>query len=147
MQAQAGIKRTSKLHAPIMQLRGHGGEIYTLKFSPDGQSCASGSFDRKIYFWRVYSEDCANYMMLQVGATGALLPLLPLPSTVVHVHQHNGAAGCRPIATPSSLYTTAPFAPPLPWRLRLTAAVRPVRSLFLFLPQLDLTSARPVCTF
>ena len=61
-----GIKRTSNLHAPIMQLSGHSSEIYSLKFSPDGQSLASGSFDRLIYLWRVFGESCENYMVLKV---------------------------------------------------------------------------------
>jgi WD40 repeat protein len=60
-----GIKRTSNLQAPIMQLTGHGAEIYSLKFSPDGQALASGSFDRHIFLWKTY-EDCPNYMMLKV---------------------------------------------------------------------------------
>jgi Prp8 binding protein len=66
-----GIKRTSNLQAPIMQLTGHGAEIYSLKFSPDGQALASGSFDRHIFLWKTY-EDCPNYMMLK-GHRNAVL--------------------------------------------------------------------------
>ena len=60
-----GITRTSNLSAPIMQLSGAGGELYSLRFSPDGQSMASASFDRLIYLWRVYDE-CENYMVIKV---------------------------------------------------------------------------------
>ena len=43
-----GPPRTSSLLAPIMLLSGHEGEIYTAKFSPDGQYVASAGFDRII---------------------------------------------------------------------------------------------------
>lgn len=67
-----GVKRTSNLHAPIMQLTGHAGEVYSLKFSPDGTVCASGSYDKTINFWRVYGEECENYMCLK-GHKNAIL--------------------------------------------------------------------------
>ena len=35
-QGKPGPKRTSSLHAPIMLLTGHAGEVFTTKFSPDG---------------------------------------------------------------------------------------------------------------
>ncbi len=35
------IRRTSDLQAPIMLLSGHAGEVFSLKFSPDGQTVAS----------------------------------------------------------------------------------------------------------
>ena len=60
-----GVKRTSNLQAPIMQLIGHGAEVYSMKFSPDGQSLASGSFDKLVYLWRTFG-DCPNYMILKV---------------------------------------------------------------------------------
>lgn len=59
-----GIRRTSNLLAPIMQLVGHGGDVLGLSFSPDGSSIASCSFDRTILLWRTYDE-CENYMMLR----------------------------------------------------------------------------------
>ena len=61
-----GIKRTSNLLAPIMQLTGHGGEVYSVRFNPDGECLASGSFDKLIYLWKTYGE-CPNYMVLKVG--------------------------------------------------------------------------------
>lgn len=66
-----GIRRTSNLLAPIMQLAGHGGDVLTMRFSPDGQVLASGSFDRTILLWRTYDE-CENYMMVR-GHKNAVL--------------------------------------------------------------------------
>lgn len=54
-----------------MLLTGHGGEVFTCKFSPDGQSIASGSHDKHIFLWRVYGEECENYMLLK----GACSPM------------------------------------------------------------------------
>ena len=62
--------RTSSLHSPIMQLTGHEAEVNTCRFSPTGQSFASGSFDRSIFLWSVYGE-CENYNVLR-GHTGAI---------------------------------------------------------------------------
>lgn len=66
--------RTSNLQAPIMQLEGHGAEIYTLKFSPNGNTLASGSLDKTIMLWNVYG-DCTNYGHLK-GHTNAILDLV-----------------------------------------------------------------------
>ena len=43
-----GPPRLSGLEAPIMMLTGHEGDIFTCKFSPDGQMLASSGFDRLI---------------------------------------------------------------------------------------------------
>jgi hypothetical protein len=59
-----GVKRTSNLQAPTMQLTGHAGEVTSLCFSPDGTVLASGSYDRTILFWRTFGE-CENYMMVR----------------------------------------------------------------------------------
>jgi hypothetical protein len=59
-----GVKRTSNLQAPTMQLTGHAGEVTSLSFSPDGTVLASGSYDRTILFWRTFGE-CENYMMVR----------------------------------------------------------------------------------
>lgn len=73
-----GVKRTSNLLAPTMQLAGHGGDVLTLRFSPgDGAVLASGSFDRTILLWRTYDE-CDNYMMLR-GHKNAVTELAWLP--------------------------------------------------------------------
>eukprot|EP01132_Coremiostelium_polycephalum_P006084 gene6084-7581_t len=68
-----GTERTSKLQHPIMQLSGHKGEVFTVKFSPDGKSLASGSFDKEIFLWNVYG-DCINYSVLK-GHQGSILEL------------------------------------------------------------------------
>jgi WD40 repeat protein len=39
------------------QLTGHLGEIYTIKFSPDGRYLASSGHDRLIYFWDIFASD------------------------------------------------------------------------------------------
>ncbi|GMT05154.1 hypothetical protein PENTCL1PPCAC_27328, partial [Pristionchus entomophagus] len=64
-------ERTSNMQAPIMLLNGHEGEIYTARFSPDGQSIASAGFDQNILLWNVYGE-CDNYSTLK-GHTGAIM--------------------------------------------------------------------------
>lgn len=38
--------RTSTLAAPIMLLKGHADAVNTMRFSPDGEVCASGGHDR-----------------------------------------------------------------------------------------------------
>ncbi|KHN95185.1 WD40/YVTN repeat-like-containing domain protein [Metarhizium album ARSEF 1941] len=65
--------RTSSLQAPVMELSGHTGEIFTAKFDPTGNLIASGSMDRSILLWRTYG-DCENYGLLN-GHKGAILDL------------------------------------------------------------------------
>ncbi|KAJ3413450.1 hypothetical protein HDV05_008019 [Chytridiales sp. JEL 0842] len=65
------LQRTSSLQAPIMLLTGHTGEVFTSKFSLDGQHIASGSNDKSIYLWNTYG-DCSNYNVLK-GHQGAVL--------------------------------------------------------------------------
>lgn len=70
---QMGPPRLSGLEAPIMMLTGHEGDIFTCKFSPDGQMLASSGFDRLICFWNVYGE-CENFAVLK-GHTGAVMEI------------------------------------------------------------------------
>lgn len=61
-----------------MQLQGHLGEIYTVKFSPDGEYLASAGHDRLIYFWEVFprteGEPTKNLGVLK-GHKNAILEL------------------------------------------------------------------------
>nr|BCL66245.1 WD-repeat protein 57 [Volvox reticuliferus] len=66
-----GKDRTSLLSAPVLQLCGHAGELFSIRFSPDGQCLASASFDKNIFCWRVYG-DSENYMVLK-GHRSAVL--------------------------------------------------------------------------
>ncbi|GAT19039.1 U5 snRNP complex subunit [Aspergillus luchuensis] len=42
------VPRTSGLQAPIMEMNGHSGEIFSVRFDPTAQHIASGSMDRSI---------------------------------------------------------------------------------------------------
>lgn len=42
------VTRTSGLFSPIMLLEGHGGDIFTCEFHPDGDILMSSGFDRQI---------------------------------------------------------------------------------------------------
>ncbi|KAI8950031.1 WD40 repeat-like protein [Xylaria longipes] len=65
--------RTSNLEAPVMELSGHSGEIFSAKFDPTGNLIASGSMDRSILLWNS-SGACENYGVL-TGHKGAVLDL------------------------------------------------------------------------
>lgn len=69
----SGVKRLSKLQAPIMLLSGHDGDIFCTKFSPNGQFLASAGFDRLILLWSVFGE-CENIATLK-GHTGAVMDM------------------------------------------------------------------------
>ncbi|QSL65739.1 hypothetical protein MERGE_000017 [Pneumocystis wakefieldiae] len=67
------IPRTSGLKAPIMQLTGHQGEIFSCRFDSSGRYIASGSFDQLILIWNTYG-DCSNFGQLK-GHKRAILDL------------------------------------------------------------------------
>lgn len=67
------VTRNSNLLSPIMLLSGHEGEIFTCKFSPQGDIIASAGFERKIFLWNVYG-DCENWAVL-MGHGGAIMDL------------------------------------------------------------------------
>jgi Prp8 binding protein len=68
------IKRVSNLFAPIMLLEGHKAEVFTLAFSPNGQTLASAGFDQDIYLWESFGA-CNNTQIIK-GHTGAILQIL-----------------------------------------------------------------------
>ena len=53
-----------------MLLTGHSGEVFGVKFSPDGTVLASCSHDKYLFLWNVYGE-CDNYMVLKGAASYA----------------------------------------------------------------------------
>ncbi|KAF0307880.1 U5 small nuclear ribonucleoprotein [Amphibalanus amphitrite] len=68
-----GPERTSSLLSPIMLLTGHSGDIFSVRFHPEGQFLASTGFDRQILLWNTYGE-CENFAMM-TGHTGAVMEL------------------------------------------------------------------------
>jgi len=56
-----------------MLLTGHESEIFSCKFSSQGDILASTGFDRKIFLWNVYGE-CENFAVM-TGHSGAVLDL------------------------------------------------------------------------
>eukprot|EP00347_Sterkiella_histriomuscorum_P017852 403347727 len=64
-----------RLMSQTVQLIGHQGEIYTVKFSRDGDYLASAGYDRLIYFWDVFDPECKNFGVLK-GHSNAILDLV-----------------------------------------------------------------------
>lgn len=54
--------RTSGLQAPVMELTGHSGEIFSAKFDPTGNLIASAGMDRSI---SEFTSHLSNYLLLQ----------------------------------------------------------------------------------
>lgn len=69
-----GVKRTSSLQAPIIRLEGHKGEVFTCKFSTDGDLFASAGLDRSVWLWRAFDTECENFSVL-TGHKNAILEL------------------------------------------------------------------------
>ncbi|KAI9486792.1 MAG: U5 small nuclear ribonucleoprotein 40 kDa protein [Benjaminiella poitrasii] len=67
------IKRASGLEAPVMQLTGHEGEIFSCEFDHSGEYIASAGFDRQILLWNTYGE-MKNYGILK-GHTNAVMEI------------------------------------------------------------------------
>ncbi|XP_050078035.1 U5 small nuclear ribonucleoprotein 40 kDa protein [Anopheles maculipalpis] len=68
---EQNVERTSGLLGPIMLLEGHGGEIFSTEFHPEGEHLLSTGFDRQIFLWKVYDE-CDNVGVLS-GHSGAVM--------------------------------------------------------------------------
>lgn len=67
------VQRTSSLSAPILQLSGHKGTVYSNQFSPDGTKLAASCSDGSIYMWSVFGEDGPqNYQSIPVHKLDAL---------------------------------------------------------------------------
>ncbi|CRL07516.1 CLUMA_CG020481, isoform A [Clunio marinus] len=77
--AEQGIHRVSNLFSPIMKLDGHESDIFTCEFNSEGDYLASSGFDRKIFLWSVYGEECQNVSVMS-GHKGAVMELHFSPS-------------------------------------------------------------------
>ncbi|KAL6776764.1 hypothetical protein ACKKBF_B30830 [Auxenochlorella protothecoides x Auxenochlorella symbiontica] len=66
-----GPSRTSALLAPTMLLTGHADQVFTLKFNPDGDVLATGSYDKTILLYRTYGE-CENFLQIKGHKNGIL---------------------------------------------------------------------------
>lgn len=62
-----GPARTSSLMAPIMLLQGHPGEIFSLKFHPDGQFLVSSGFDRQICKYNISAYIFCNLTIILIN--------------------------------------------------------------------------------
>lgn len=60
--------RTSDLHAPVMELTGHSGEVFCAKFNPEGNYIASGSMDRSIR--TSSSQGCSGHKLIHFQCFG-----------------------------------------------------------------------------
>ncbi|RMD44873.1 hypothetical protein DV735_g372, partial [Chaetothyriales sp. CBS 134920] len=67
------VPRTSGLQAPNVELTGHNGEVFAVRFERTGRLLASGSMDRSILLWNTYGDN-ENYGVL-TGHRGAVLDL------------------------------------------------------------------------
>jgi len=54
-----------------MLLTGHGDQVFSMRFNPEGDVIASGSHDKTIYLWRTYGE-CENFIVMK-GHKNAVL--------------------------------------------------------------------------
>jgi Prp8 binding protein len=61
---ESSINRTSNSKDRNLLLTGHHGEVFTMKFSPNGMAIASGSIDKTILLWRISTTKCEKYMTL-----------------------------------------------------------------------------------
>ncbi len=69
-----------------MLLAGHGDEVFTCRFNPDGDVLASGSNDKHVFLWRTYG-DCENYMILK-GAHARIMLHARFFKHCVLIHKH-----------------------------------------------------------
>eukprot|EP01107_Rhizomastix_libera_P006896 TRINITY_DN2111_c0_g1_i2.p1 TRINITY_DN2111_c0_g1~~TRINITY_DN2111_c0_g1_i2.p1 ORF type:complete len:337 (-),score=67.36 TRINITY_DN2111_c0_g1_i2:93-1103(-) len=67
-------QRVSHLASPTMLLTGHQGEIYSVKFNPQGTILASSSADKTIQLWSVFAPDCSNFLQIK-GHKGQILEI------------------------------------------------------------------------
>lgn len=57
-----------------MLLTGHADQVFTLRFNPEGDVLATGSFDKTILLYRVYGE-CENTLQIKGRMPYRWLPI------------------------------------------------------------------------
>lgn len=65
---------SKQLYSPNIQLLGHNSELFSGKFSKDGELFATGGFDKTINIWETFGKNCDNITYLN-GHSNAILDL------------------------------------------------------------------------
>lgn len=68
------FKKRHSLKAPVLQLIGHEGEIFSCKFHPSGNMLASCGMDRCIFLWKA-SGNCKNISVFNASHSNAILDI------------------------------------------------------------------------
>lgn len=55
-----------KIFSPVVKLTGHKGPAHSCRFSPDGKLLATAGFDRNLFLWDIFSDNCENICSKQI---------------------------------------------------------------------------------
>jgi Prp8 binding protein len=64
--------KEKKMFSSCMQLVGHRGEVYSARFSHNGELLATSGYDRNIFIWDIYDPEVKNYIILRAHANTIL---------------------------------------------------------------------------